>query len=72
MSDQDVLLIDDLARLLRVSRRTIEKRLATPQLRHLLPPEMPRIDSKHRWSRAVAKDFIDKGHLDLRHLRKVG
>jgi len=54
MSDQlpDVLFVDDLAKSLRCSRRTIERRLRAGAD---LPPEMRRIDSTHRWLRETVE-----------------
>jgi predicted DNA-binding transcriptional regulator AlpA len=51
MSDTtpDVLLIPELSALLRLSTRTIERRLRTGVG---LPPEMRRISREHRWLKA--------------------
>jgi hypothetical protein len=57
MSDQlpEVLLIDDLALLLRCSRSTIDRRL---RAKDNLPPRLPSIDSRHRWARETVLEWL--------------
>lgn len=51
----DVLFIADLARLLRVSRDTIDRRLKS----NAFPIEpLRRIDSRHRWSRTAVERYL--------------
>lgn len=50
----DVLFIDDLAKDLRCSRRTIERRLRAGAD---LPQQMRRIDSQHRWLRSTVDEW---------------
>lgn len=72
MSDDlpDVLLIDDLARVLRCSTRTIERRLAA---KANLPPRLPSIDSSHRWARATVEEWLQRpGSLWKSGLRRAG
>jgi hypothetical protein len=47
-SEGEVLLIDDLARLLKTSVRTIKRQLRAGTF---FVPEMPNVDYRHRWSR---------------------
>lgn len=62
-----VCFIDDLARALRTSRRSIERRLAvgTFPIRPL-----PSIDSRRRWSGEDVRQFI--ANQERRPLRRVG
>ena len=72
MSDElpDVLLVADLARLLRCSTRTIERRLAA---RDNLPPRLPSIDRSHRWARATVEEWLRRpGSLWKSGLRRAG
>jgi hypothetical protein len=57
MSDQlpDVLFLDDLSRLLRCSRRTLEQARAD---RRPLPPEMPSLDKRPRWLRSTVEEWM--------------
>lgn len=60
MSDEqlpDVLKIADLAKKLRCSTRTIERRLAA---RDNLPPRLPSIDRSHRWARATVEAWLQR------------
>lgn len=52
----DVLFIADLARILRVSRDTIDRRLKAGSFPI---PELPRIDSRHRWSVDAVERYLD-------------
>jgi len=63
----DVCFITDLARALRTSRRSIERRLAvgTFPIRPL-----PSVDSRRRWSGADVRAFIASAPLG--RLRRVG
>lgn len=51
-----VCFIDDVARILRTSRRTIEK-LRRHRCFHI--PELPSIDKRPRWSGEAVKRFLD-------------
>jgi hypothetical protein len=56
--EHDVLFIDDLVRLLRVSRPTLERL----RRRHAFPiPELPKLDNRPRWSRQAVEKFL-AGH----------
>lgn len=60
MSDESspaVLMIDDLARLLRTSVATIKRRLAHAP--HLLPPQMSRIDKRPRWYEPTVRAWME-------------
>lgn len=59
MSDElpPVLFVADLARVLRCSTRTIERRLAA---RDNLPPRLPSIDLRHRWARATVEEWLQR------------
>ena len=52
-----VCFIDDLARILRTSRRTIEK-LRRHRAFHI--PELPSIDKRPRWSGEAVRRFLDR------------
>jgi hypothetical protein len=54
-SDDDVLFIDDLAKRLRTSRSTIERRR---RQRAFPIPELPAIDNRPRWSRQAVERFL--------------
>ena len=72
MSDQlpDVLMIRDLAKLLRCSTKTIERRLAA---RDNLPPRLPSIDNRHRWARATVEAWLQHpGALWKSGMRRAG
>lgn len=56
MSDQSVLFIDDLARELRTSRSTIERRLRDGG--RALPPQMKSPDKRPRWHRATVEQWM--------------
>ncbi len=51
----DVLFIDDVAKVLRTSRATIERRR---RARAFPIPELPAIDHRPRWSRASVEKFL--------------
>jgi predicted DNA-binding transcriptional regulator AlpA len=55
MSDQPVLFITELAALLRTSRRTLERRLKAGDD---LPPQLPAIDKRPRWTRAAVDAWL--------------
>jgi hypothetical protein len=59
MSDElpPVLMIADLAKLLRCSTRTIERRLAA---RDNLPSRLPSIDDRHRWARETVLEWLKR------------
>jgi hypothetical protein len=64
----DVLFLDDLARELRCSRRTLETR----RRNGTLPiPELPSIDKRPRWSRAAVERYLD-GYAEPAILRRRG
>lgn len=67
-SPDDVLFIDDVARVLKTSRSTIEVRR-----RHgTFPiPELPAIDKRPRWSAEVVRQFIDGQRVTGTKLRRV-
>ena len=51
----DVLLIEDLARKLRTSPRTIARLIRSGRFPY---PELPRLDKKRRWSRVVVDRIL--------------
>jgi hypothetical protein len=53
-----VLLIEDMARLLHTSTRTIGRRLRSGSFPF---PELPAIDTRHRWSRVVVERILASG-----------
>ena len=55
MSDEAVLFITELAAILRTSRRTLERRLAAGDD---LPPRLPAIDNRSRWTRAAVEAWL--------------
>jgi hypothetical protein len=57
MSDElpPTLFVDDLAKLLRCSRATIDRRL---RAHDNLPPRLPSIDSRHRWAREAVLEWM--------------
>lgn len=72
MSDQlpDVIFVDDLARLLRCSRATIDRRL---RAKDNLPPRLPSIDHRHRWARATVEEWLKRpGSTWKSGLRRAG
>jgi hypothetical protein len=66
-----VLTIDEVARQLKTSRRTIEKRL---RAKTFPIHEIPQIDKKHRWSQLAVDAFLATPRVDSRagRLRKSG
>jgi hypothetical protein len=72
MADHDlplVLFLDDLARALRTSRRTLEN-----LRRHRALPiaELPAIDKRPRWSRDAVLRFLDGQRMTKTTLRRAG
>lgn len=63
-----VCFIDDVARILRTSRRTIEK-LRRHRAFHI--PELPSIDKRPRWSGKDVREFIDNNQSMPRRLRRA-
>lgn len=61
-----VCLIADLVRILRCSRRTVERRL---RLGAFPIPELPAIDGKHRWSGEAVEAFWRERVPAARHRR---
>jgi hypothetical protein len=60
MSDNElppVLLVADLAKLLRCSRATIDRRL---RAHDNLPPRLPSIDARHRWARETVLEWMKR------------
>jgi hypothetical protein len=55
MSDHAVLFLDDLARELRTSVSTLRRRLAAGDD---LPPRLPAIDKRPRWTRAAVEAWL--------------
>lgn len=55
MSDNAVLFLDDLARELRTSVSTLRRRLAAGDD---LPPRLPAIDKRPRWTRAAVDAWL--------------
>lgn len=51
----EILFIDDVAQRLRMSVRTIKRRLRT---RAFPIPELPRLDHRRRWSRITVENWI--------------
>ena len=62
----DVMFLNDLARLLRVSRVTIERR----RREGTFPiPELDRIDRRPRWSRQSIQTYLATGSREMRRPR---
>jgi hypothetical protein len=62
----DVLFIDDLARILRTSRSTIERRRRSGTFPI---PELPAIDERPRWSRQAVEGYLASSASGLRSRR---
>jgi hypothetical protein len=62
----DVLFIEDLARVLRTSRSTIERRRRTGTFPI---PELPSIDERPRWSRLAVEGYLASTNRGLRPRR---
>ena len=54
-NQSDVLFIDDIAHILRLSRTTIERRRRNGSFPI---PELPTIDKRPRWSRSAVDEFL--------------
>ena len=67
----DVLFIDDVARVLRTSRSTIERRRRAGTFPI---PELPSIDGRPRWSRQAVERYLAStdGGMRLRRGRPTG
>ena len=63
----DVCFIDDVARALRTSRRSIERRLAVGTFPI---PSLPSVDSRRRWAGEDVRQFIARAPVG--RLRRVG
>ena len=61
--DADILFIDDMARLLRTSRSTIERRLRDGSFP--IPELLPRIDKRPRWSRRAVNAYLSSNAAGL-------
>jgi hypothetical protein len=57
-ASDEVLLIDDIARLLKTSPRTIARRIRAGSFPF---PQLPRIDKRARWSRVVIERILAGG-----------
>lgn len=68
MSAPEVFFIEDVARALRTSRRTIER---LRRYRCFPIPEIASIDKRPRWSADAVRDFIRSGQAAGR-LRRAG
>jgi predicted DNA-binding transcriptional regulator AlpA len=55
MSDHAILFLDDLARELRTSVSTLRRRIAAGDD---LPPQLPAIDKRPRWTRAAVDAWL--------------
>lgn len=66
---QDVLFIEDVARILRTSRSTIERgrRAGTFPI-----PELPQFDERPRWSRQAVERYLASSNKGLRRYRRSG
>lgn len=54
-SESEVLFIEDLVRILRMSRATLDRRRHS----HAFPiPELPPLDSRPRWSRSAVEKYL--------------
>lgn len=62
-----VVLIDELARILKTSTRNLQRQLRAGTF---FIPELPKVDRRHRWSRVVVAQYIAEGHA-LVHERKA-
>jgi hypothetical protein len=70
VSIPDVCLIDDVARILKTSVRTIKRRLRCGAFPI---PELPSIDKKHRWSGESVRRYVAGEDVSMkRSLRRVG
>lgn len=68
LQDDDVLFIDDLARRLKTSRRTLEK---LRRARALPIAELPALDKRPRWSGVAVKRYL--ANVNMRtSLRRAG
>jgi hypothetical protein len=56
--EPDVLFIEDIAKLLRTSRATIERRRRD---RSFPIPELPAIDKRARWARRSVEEYLSAG-----------
>ncbi len=52
----DVCFVEDLVRILRLSRATIDRRIRAG---NFPIPELPRLDSRRRWSRRIVERFLE-------------
>jgi hypothetical protein len=66
-TNSDILFTDDLARLLRTSRSTIERRMRS---RSLPFSELPRIDKRPRWSRRAVEAYLTATSYSVRAARR--
>lgn len=68
MSDQyGVLFITEVAELLRTSRRTLERRIKAGDD---LPPMLPSIDKRPRWTRAAVEEWLKKPAASISFQRR--
>lgn len=64
----DVCFLDDLARLFRIHRRTLERLRAAKALPF---SELPSLDKRPRYAKAEIRRFLESGQA-IRRLRRVG
>ena len=65
----DVLFIEDVARVLRTSRSTIERRRRNGSFP---VPELPRLDWRPRWSRQAVERFLTSTSNGMMPRRRLG
>ncbi len=63
----DVCFVEDLVRILRASRATIDRRLRGGSFPI---PELPALDNRRRWSGAAVRRFIETGQTGRALLRR--
>ncbi len=66
--EHDVLFIDDLARALRTSTRTIRRRLRAGAE---LPPQMRKVDNRHRWLQKTVDEWKARDATTAQGMRVV-
>jgi hypothetical protein len=67
VSEPDVLFVEDVAKLLRTSRTTIERRRKD---RSFPIPELPAIDKRARWARRSVEEYLSASTIPLRRWSK--
>ncbi len=66
-AEEAVYLIDDLARVLKISRATIDRRRRSGTFPI---PELPALDGRPRWSVAMVRRFLETGQTGRALLRR--